>query len=151
MSQAHPQAPSPGGEAGAPIYTREELEEQLRKLQSKLDSILGEFSEARRKLVETHYKLYKMWTVSADTADKVYSAIRELESAVYDAIDEMIVNELELDTDIEKYEREYNVVFSYTEERLLGVVMLKDNDTVKPVVIWTDYREVGYYEGEKDE
>jgi len=133
----------------APIYTREELESKLRKLQSKLDSILEDFDKAYKKLLDIHLKLYKTPSISTDTADKIHSVIKKLESIVYDAVDEIIVNELELDTDIEKYEEEYNVVFSYTEERLLGVVMLSENETVRPVVVWTDYETVDYYEGEK--
>jgi hypothetical protein len=151
MSKPISQTQTPKSFFEAPVFTKEELESKLKDLQSKLDSILEDFNVAHKKLLETHYKFFKMSTVSIGSVEKLYDAILAVRDRVYDIIDEMIVNELDLDTDIEKYEEEYKVHFGYTEERLLGVVMLKENDTVKPVVVWTDYREVGYYEGEKSE
>jgi len=64
----------------------------------------------------------------------------------------MIRYELPYDVDIEKFERAFNIKFSYESERTLGVILVEYyDDGVKPVLIWTDYREVGYLEGEKDE
>jgi len=43
------------------------------------------------------------------------------------------------------------VSFPYETERQLGVALLKDGESVKPVVVWTDYDEIDYSEGEKSE
>jgi TolA-binding protein len=134
----------------APIYTIEELEERLKKLSREVEHLSDLWLTARIPLDRIHTILYKKTSVSDSKSSQVDELISELREAIHNAIEEMIINELQLDTDIEKYEREYNVKFTYETERLLGVVMIKDNDTIKPVAIWTDYREIWYYEGEKN-
>jgi len=89
--------------------------------------------------------------VRDETLEKLRDAEIQLRDAVYDAVDEMIVRELQLDVDIDKYEEQYNVRFLYDSERQLGVALVAEGDKVKPVVIWTDYEVVGYYEGERSE
>ena len=128
------------------IYTREELERKLRELNTIVRNIAERF-----KIAEAHLNTVadSLWsTLSYAHYAKFEDKIRDLEDALRDSIDELIIGELQLDTDIEKYEKEYNVKFPYESERQLGVVILKENETVKPVVIWTDYEVVGYYEGE---
>jgi len=147
--QTQSQTPKPFFEA--PIYTREELEEILRVLSERVKYLAELLERAEKSIREIYYVLYYKSKVDIKIVDKVSEISHELKSSVYDAIDEMIVTELQLDTDIEKYEKQYNVKFPYVSERHLGVVMLKENDAVKPVVIWTDYFVVGYYEGERNE
>ena len=147
---SHPtQAPAPG-EKGAPIYTRKELEEKLRRLNEKLRPIFRRL-ELFRELVEIPSDLYYSLLVDIDTAERVGRKISHLADEIYDLIDEAIIKELGLDVDVDKYERQYGVKFTYETERQLGVALVKEDNEVRPVVVWTDYETIGYYEGEKDE
>jgi hypothetical protein len=151
VSEPEPQAPQTPEFFEAPIYTREELEERLRRLQEKLDYISERLSEALSALDEIYATLQREPAVTTKTLWRVVACDLDVESTVKDAVDEMVVNELKLDTDIEKYEEHFNVEFRHGEERQLGVALLKEGGRVKPVVVWTDYQEIGYYEGEKSE
>jgi hypothetical protein len=135
----------------APIYTEEELNKKLDTLHDKMLRIIEPYSVAYRRLLDMLAAMDAMLSISRDALHMVDHAIVDLENAVKDAIDEMIVNELQLDTDIDKYEKQYNVCFGYTEERLLGVVMLRAGGITYPVVIWTDYKRIGFLAGEKNE
>jgi hypothetical protein len=150
VSQTQTQ-PKPESFFEAPTYTRDELEFKLENLKWKIDYLTRNFHIAWRNLLETHRKLNETRSISDKTVAKFDHLIEELRDIIRDAIDEMIVNELKLDTDIEKYEEHFNVEFRHGEEHQLGVVLLKEGDRVKPVVVWTDYQEIGYYEGEKSE
>jgi len=143
MSQAQIQNP--------PIYTREELEEALRAFGEFLEYLAKLLEKAEKSISEIYYILYYKTGIDTEIASEIAETSHNLKIRVYDAIDELIVDRLQLDTDIDKYEKQYNVRFDYTEEKLLGVVMLSENETVKPVVIWTDYKSIGYYEGKKNE
>jgi len=134
----------------APIYTREELERKLRKLNEKLRFVF-ERLELIRKLMEIPSYLYYELSVDIDVAEGVGRRISHVADEIYDIIDTIIVRELSLDTDIEKYEERYNVKFRYESERQLGVALLKENETVKPIVIYTDYETISYSEGERYE
>jgi glutamine synthetase adenylyltransferase len=149
MSKPQTQTPNSESFFKAPVYTREELEEELKKIRE----VLREFHRMLENLHDTYRDIlnyiYYNTIISTETFHRVCEKFDELEQAILDAIDESVVNELQLDTDIEKYEEQYNVKFRYESERQLGVVLLKENETVKPVVIWTDYKTIDYYEGEK--
>jgi hypothetical protein len=151
MSKTQIQTPGHKEETGAPIYTREELEEKMRELNNDMRELRETLESIRNAFADIVEFLYYKTIVSTETFVNVSEKFKELEQSILDAVDESIINELELDTDIDKYEREYGVKFSYETEKLLGVVMLKENETVRPVVIWTDYKMVDYYEGEKNE
>jgi hypothetical protein len=145
------QAPGPGGESGAPIYTQKELNEKLDMLLDKMKRVMEPYNVAYRRLLDMLVAMDAMSSIRRDFLYMVGYAIVDLEHAVKDVIDEMIVNELGVDTDIEKYEKEYGVRFDYDEDSLLGVVMLKKGETVMPVAIWTDYKSIGFCTGEKNE
>jgi len=132
------------------IYTREELERKLRKLNEKLRFVF-ERLELIRKLMEIPSYLYYELSVDIDVAEGVGRRISHVADEIYDIIDTIIVRELGLDTDIEKYEELYNIKFSYETEKQLGVVLLKENESAKPIVIYTDYSRVWYTEGERYE
>jgi len=151
MSKPQTQAPSGEGKIPAPIYTKEELEEKIDILNGRVGEIMEWYREAYKILNDMYRALYEELGTNTSTVRIVDDAIFNLDYAVKNAIDKIIINVLELDTDIEKYEKQYNVEFPYETERLLGIVMLKEGEAVKPVVIWTDYRDVGYVEGEKRE
>jgi hypothetical protein len=144
-------AQSPIEKFGAPIYTREELKRKLRELNRRVERVREPLVNAVRAISDIYDILYFELCIRDEILEKLRDAEMQLKDAVYDAIDELVTNELRLDPDIEKYEKEYGVKFTYESERQLGVVILKENETVKPVVIWTDYREVWYYEGERSE
>jgi len=146
MSNPQTQAPKPF--LNAPIYTREELERKLRELSRRVERVRELLDNAVRAISDIHDIFYFKLYVRDEILEKLCDAESQLRDAVYDAIDSAVVESLKLDVDIEKYEREYGVKFSYYSERYLGVVMLKENETVKPVVVWTDYKVVDYYEGE---
>ena len=134
----------------APVYTRDELEERLRRLQSRVDYLLREFDSACRVLRRVHYELERDPRVSTRTAYRFYELLEDLVSAFCDAVDELVVSELGLDVDIEKYERAFNVKFGYDSERQLGVALIREGSELRPVVVWTDYEEIGYYEGKRE-
>ena len=151
MSKPESQTQTPKPFLNAPVYEKHELEKILKMLSEKVEYLAELLEKAERSISEIHYILYYKTDVNIKIVDEIAEIGRRLKHAIYDAIDELIINTLQLDTDIEKYERQYNVEFPYVSERHLGVVMLKENETVKPVVIWTTYREVDYYEGERNE
>jgi hypothetical protein len=134
----------------APVYTREELDSALRELALRIERILGDFSEACARLSRVRYELERDLSVSAGAVGRLNRAVEELRSTLQDAVDEMIVSRLRLDTDIEKYEGAFGVKFRCRPERQLGVVLVRDGETVRPVVIWSDYVRVGYCEGEPE-
>ena len=149
MSKSRIKTQNPESFFEAPIYTREELEFKLERLEWKIDYLLRNFHIAWRNLIETRAKLAETHSISTNTVSRFDNAIEELKNIIYDAVDEMVVNELKLDTDIEKYEEQYNVKFKHGEERQLGVALLREGEVVKPVVIYTDYKNLRYCEGER--
>ena len=134
----------------APVYTREELDSELEKLVLRIKHMLEDFNESSARLSRVEYELNRDLSVSTRTVSRFHEILEELRSALQDAIDEMVVNRLRLDTDIEKYERAFNVKFDYESERQLGVALLREGGELKPVVVWTDYSRIGYYEGKRE-
>ena len=151
MSQAPSQTQTQKSFFEAPIFTREELEKKLRELSEDLRELREALENLRGAFADVLNFIYYKTIVSTETFVKISEKFDELKQAILDAIDETVVNELGLDVDVDKYEKQYNVKFTYETERLLGVALLKDNESVKPAVIWTDYDEVWYYEGERSE
>jgi hypothetical protein len=138
---------SASGETKAPIYTKDELDGKIKRLKKEITELNTLWSNTRKLLDTIYVLLCKKMGINANSVQKINELIYEFRDAIYDVIDELVVSELELDTDIEKYEKQYNVAFSYDTERLLGVVMLKEDDTTRPVVVWTDYKSIGYWRG----
>jgi hypothetical protein len=132
----------------ARLYTRKELEKKLEELNERLELVFSGMHSILSLLDDFHSYLYHKNLATNDELNKLYNAQQELKALMRDIIDAIIIRELRLDTDIEKYEKRYNVKFPYETERQLGVALVHDGGTVKPVVIWTDYDEVSYYEGE---
>jgi len=151
MSQAPSQTQTSETFFDTHIYTREELERKLRELSEDLRELREALENLRGAFADVLNFIYYKTIVSTETFVKISEKFDELKQAILDAIDETVVNELGLDVDVDKYEKQYNVKFTYETERLLGVALLKDNESVKPAVIWTDYDEVWYYEGERSE
>jgi molecular chaperone DnaK (HSP70) len=145
MSESQIQAQS----SEAPVYTKEMLELKLSNLKWKMDWLLRNFLVAYRNLLETRSKLNECGAISTETIAKFDNAIEELKTIIYDAVDEMIVNELKLDTDVEKYEKLFGARFAHESERQLGVALLQEGEAVKPVVICTNYKSLWYTEGER--
>jgi hypothetical protein len=151
MPQAQiPQAPAPG-EKGAPIYTRKELEMRLYHLERRLEPILKLANDIKLSIDALLGHLLQKRLVTGDELARLQELQRELMEFIYDLIDAIIVRALDLDVDIDKYEKQYRIKFYEDGEHFIGVAMLKENDVVKPVVIWTDYEIVWYSEGERDE
>jgi hypothetical protein len=149
VSKPEPQTPQTPKFFEAPIYTREELEEKLRRLQEKLDYIAERLSRAIRALGEIHALLQREPAVTTKTLWNMIECGLHVDGAVKDAVDALIIRTLLLDIDIPKYEAHFNVKFRHGEERQLGVALIKEGGRVKPVVICTDYRRVWYSEGER--
>jgi hypothetical protein len=133
----------------APIYTREELESKLRELSERVKHIDELLKKAKSILDEIYYAVFRELSTNLVVAHNIVAVTDEVEKAVRDAVDEIIVQRLQLDTDFEKYEKEFGVTFPYETERQLGVALVRENGKVKPVVIWTDYITLGYSEGER--
>jgi hypothetical protein len=144
MSKAQPQT----RDSETPVYAKELLEVKLRNLQWKMDWLLRNFHVAWRNLMETRGKLAETSSISLETVTRFDNAMEELKNTIYDAVDEMIVNELRLDVDVEKYEKQYRVKFSHDSEHIVGVALLESGGKVKPVAICTDYKTLWYHEGE---
>jgi hypothetical protein len=140
---------SASGETKAPVYTKDELDAKIKRLKKEITELNTLWSNTRKLLDMIYVLLCRKIGINANSVQKINELIYEFRDAIYDVIDELVVSELELDTDIEKYEKQYNVAFSYDTERLLGVVMLKEDDTTRPVVVWTDYKSIGYWRGVK--
>jgi hypothetical protein len=148
MSQTRTQTPSKlESFFEAPIYTREELEEKLRRLNEKLERITGKLREFEGALDEIFAMFVCEQAISMGTVWRMFKWRLSIENVVQDAVAELIVKELQLDVATGKYEKLYGVKFTHETERIVGVVLLKENETLKPAVIWTNYEIVGYYEG----
>jgi predicted nuclease with TOPRIM domain len=133
------------------IYSVEELRKRLDEINSDLKEFKEIMENLRGAFRDVLNFMYYKTVISTETFSKICEKFDSLKHLIFDAIDEWLVNKLQVDTDIEKYERAFNVSYYCDGERQLGVVLLRENDVVKPVVVWTDYKEVGYIEGEKNE
>jgi hypothetical protein len=139
MSQTTSRAPSPGGESGARIYSREDLKREIARLEEKMSHILELWEDASRGL----FRLWRYLSYSEgdlDIVNELYDRARDLETLVYDIVDTVITRELGLDVDLDKYNVKYET------ERVLGVVLVRDGDSTKPIVIYTNYKKIDYYE-----
>ena len=151
MSKPESQTQNPKTFFEAPVYTREELEEILRVLSERVKRLAELLERAVKAVDEIYHILYYKTNVDIKIVDEISEISIRLKSRVYDAIDEMIITELQLDTDVGKYKRAYGVEFPYESERQLGVALVREGGEVKPVVVWTDYKSIGFYEGERSE
>jgi hypothetical protein len=128
------------------------LRYKLSKVNKLLEQVNSEYKTAKRALdnierIMSRYVFYYF----PDIYIKLVEAIRDLEETLKDNIEKLIHYEIPYDQDITKFEKAFNVKFKYESERILGVILLEEKGNVKPVVIWTDYKTVDYYEGEKNE
>jgi hypothetical protein len=146
------------------ICERELLERKIRELNEKLKTV----SELYRRAVELLKKMFELFgdSVTYLELDKLKRAIRDLGEIFSEAVENMIYYKIPYSRDTEKFEKAFNVKFvdlqSELGAKILGVVLVKENDKVEPVAIFVDYvmptvgymegeREVGYIEGEKNE
>jgi len=133
------------------VYTRKELERKLKELNEKLEYVFTTMHSILSLLDDIYSYLYKKNLTTHEELDNLHNAQQNLKSLIEDTVDAIVVRELQLDVDIEKYEEHFNVKFTHGDEHQLGVALVKDNSEIKPVVIWTDYDEVWYSEGESSE
>jgi predicted nuclease with TOPRIM domain len=132
----------------ATVYTREKLERELRELNNDLRELREALENLRHAFAEVLDFIYYKTIVSTETFTKITKKFDELKQAILDAINESIVNKLELDVDIEKY----NVKFTtYESEKPLGVALMQNGETVRPVIVYTDYITINYRKGEESE
>ena len=120
-----------------------------------LNEKLKELRELYDKIFKSLAKLIDMLEeMRAEEAKKrLINIVLEFWRIPYDAVYEVARNRLGLDVDIEKYERQYGVRFARDEsKKLIGATLMRDSDTntVKPVVVYIDYEEIWYSEGEKE-
>jgi hypothetical protein len=139
-----PQTQTPNSESFSKVYTREELERKLHELNEKVRMVYALWNETIVPLNELKRIIRRevCWTIT----DKLYRAVNDLWEIIKDAIEDMAFHKILFD---EKYD--INLCDLEFYKKPLGVVLVKDNGAVKPVVVWTDYETVGYYEDEKDE
>jgi Mg2+ and Co2+ transporter CorA len=133
------------------IYTREELETKLKHLEIKLERVFKLAEDIRRSVDALWWHLYQERLATGDELRKLDELQRELVDFIYDLVDAIIARELKLDVDIDKYEKQYGIKFYEGDEHFVGVALVKENNEVKPVVVWTDYLTVGYTEGEREQ
>jgi hypothetical protein len=139
MSQAQTQAPAQ--------YSREQLDREIKRLSREVKRIDRLLKRAIEPVSHIQRLMYGKASVSVEKPDEISKIVKKLVRTVFDAIDEMVINELQLDTNFERY----SIKPQLDGKQWLGVALLRENNTVKPVVIWTDYENVGYYEVKKIE
>lgn len=134
-----------------PTYTKEELEARINHLNKVILEIIQSMEMALKHLYEVEKKIAKELPPleSFEYSHKLYMESINIQEIVNDALDTLIDKTLYPDPDVEKYEREYGVDLNCGETRIYGVVLLKENDKVKPVVIWRNYSIVNYWRGVK--
>jgi DNA-directed RNA polymerase subunit F len=128
-------------------YSRRELEKKLEKLSETvkyLYSVLNDAENAVYRILEW-ILLYHNGNKKWEYQERLAEAREKLEKLVDDIVDELIVRELNPDSDIAKYERQYKLDLELAEQTL-GVVILRD--TRKPVAIFRTKFGVHYFEGE---
>ena len=131
--------------------SRYDLELRLLGLNEKLKELREQYERVFSELVKLGDTLNKLG--ARETSLKLIDIIMEFKDIFYDGVGEMVVNRLGLDVNIEKYERQYGVRFARDEsKKLIGATLMRDSDTdtVKPVVVYIDYEEIWYSEGEKE-
>jgi argonaute-like protein implicated in RNA metabolism and viral defense len=133
----------------APIYTRKELEMRLYHLERRLEPVLKLANDIKLSTDALLGHLLQKRLATSDELTKLQELQRELMEFIYDLIDAIIVRALDLDVDIDKYERQYRIKFYEDGEHFIGVALVKEGETLKPVVVWTDYEIVWYSEGEE--
>jgi hypothetical protein len=124
----------------ASIYGRGELDAKLEEAVRRAQHIVSIFNKAYKYLLETRDKLSDATGIGTDIVARFNSLIEELRVIVHDAVDELVVNELGLDVDVEKYEEKYGVRLKCEAGRQLGVVLVKEDSRVEPVVICINYK-----------
>ena len=88
----------------APLYTRKELERALKKLNEKLEEIFSAMHSILSLLDDIYSHLYQ-GLATEEELDKVRELRLELSKTLEDIVDAIIVRELKLDVEIEKYEK----------------------------------------------
>jgi hypothetical protein len=117
-----------------PVYTRYELELKLLRLNRRLEELIEKCWQLIRNFVDINNILLELG--AEEESKKLVYAMTEAMSVC--KRDEMVIKYLGLDTDVEKYGVKLN-------RRLLGVALMEEDDTIKPVAIWID-GEVWYNE-----
>jgi len=132
-----------------PTYTKEELETRINRLNKIVLDIIQSMEIALKQLYEVEKKIAKELPPleSFEYSHKLYMEELSIEEIINDALDTLIDKTLYPDPDIKKYEEQYSIDFGYDSERVHGVVLLRENDKVKPVIIWRDYSIINYYAG----
>jgi hypothetical protein len=135
-------------------YTCKEdtLRYKLNKVNKLLEQVNREYQTAKRALdnIERIMSRYVFYYFPR-TYIKLVESLRDLEDAYKDNVEKLIHYEIPYDPDVEKFEKAFGVKFKHGDERLLGVILLEKKGNVRPLAIWTNYKEVGYLEGEKSE
>jgi len=141
MSQT--QSPAPGETL---IYPEEVLREKIRELAEVVISI--------RQLEHTvHENLNSIRTILIkklpphkiiEYHEKILSEKDHIKQLVQSAIDILIESALQVDKDVEKYKRLYKVDFKCDNGHVVGVVLVKKGNKVRPVAIATNYASVNY-------
>jgi hypothetical protein len=113
---------------------------------SKINLDLREIGERSSEVVNSLESLIEMIKKDERIREKTKEWIESIESDLHDAIAELIieivVRELKPDVDISKY----GIESAGGIRKIIGVVMVKENESIKPVAIWTDYNRVWYSE-----
>jgi hypothetical protein len=132
-----------------PTYTKEELEARINHLNKVILEIIQSMEMAQKHLYNLEKRIAKELPLSEsfEYSHKIYMESMRIQEIVNDALDTLIDKTLYPDPDVEKYEKQYNVDLNCGDERVYGVVLLRENDRVKPVVIWRNYSIVNYWRG----
>jgi hypothetical protein len=132
-----------------PTYTKEEFEAKINMLNRAILEIIQSMEMSLRHLYDVEKKIAGELPLSEsfEYAHMIYNESLVIQEIVDDALDVLVVKTLHPDPDVEKYEEQYNIDLDCGEERVYGVVLLRENDKVKPVVIWRNYSIVSYWRG----
>ena len=130
------------------VISRSELEKKLKEV----NKILEELSYNTKNVVEHIDKLISIIDVEGFKADidtreyikTLEETINNIKYIVEEFTEQLIYNNIDMYTAEDMYDK-----YGFSEsdqDRDLGVVIIRE--TMRPVMIYTDYKRIGYYEKE---
>jgi len=125
------------------------LEARINRALEKASKILESKYRLEKEIDYLIYAILNRIKVDKSIVETIFNLSEELWRKLNEAVENTIVNEAKLDREVEKYERQYGIRFHAREGRILGAILVREKNRVKPIAVWMNREKVGYIEGER--
>jgi hypothetical protein len=129
--------------------TERTLKSRLKRAVDKANTILESKYRLEKEINYLIYAILNRIKVDRSIVETIFNLSREIGRKLDEAVESTIVSELKLDREVEKYETQYSVKFNTKNGRILGVILVRSKNRIKPVAVWTNGETLDYIEGEK--